>query len=137
MRSALLPLLAVAALLFASPVLAGEWGTSYGTMTLPDEPAAGPVRAPYSQDEGRVIGDLLQPKCMDCGWLLEGYWVERGSAQECSSSVDGSRHWGRVAFEFSPAYDAFIGTWDYCGAGETRAWKGQVGRLDFRLLSPH
>lgn len=112
----------------AAPTVHGaEWSTTYGRMNLPDSPVSGDVRADYSSDEGRIIGRVLRPKCMGCGVMLEGIWVEAGSAQECDSPRDGSNHWGNVTLEFNPEYTAFDGAWDYCGSGGTRSWRGAIG----------
>lgn len=61
MRTALAVLAALGAVAFLQPAAAAEWSTSYGRMTLPDNPDPGPLRADYSSDEGRIIGRLLQP----------------------------------------------------------------------------
>lgn len=106
---------------------AGEWGTSYGAMTLPDEPTPGAVRAPYSVDQGRVIGRIAKAKCPDCGVGLSGVWVEAGSNEACSTEKDGSVHWGDVHLEFNAAYTAFTGSWNYCGAGGSHPWTGKLG----------
>ena len=111
----------------AAPGSAAEWTTSYGQMTLPDAPSGGPVRANYTDDSGRIIGQLLVPKCMDCGVVLRGIWVEAGSAERCTTEEDGSHHWGNVELTFNPSYTSFEGGWDYCGGGSTRSWRGQIG----------
>jgi hypothetical protein len=119
----------IAAVLAAAavPASAADWTTSYGLMTLPDTAAAGPVRAPYTDDDGRVIGRFVAPKCIDCGAVLEGVWVETDSGRRCDTVQDGSEHWGRVTFEFDPAYTSFSGSWDYCGAGSGSSWRGEIG----------
>lgn len=136
MRKASAVLAALGAMALLQPAAAAEWSTSYGRMTLPDNPQPGPLRADYSSDAGRIIGTLLQPKCLGCGLVFEGIWVEAGSAQECASEQDGSRHWGSVSFEFNPEFTAFGGKWDYCGAGGTYNWRGSTGvdrmMLEFR-----
>jgi hypothetical protein len=106
--------------------LASEWSTSYGAMSLPDV-ASGAVRAPYADDNGRVIGHFLIPKCSDCGPVLSGVWVEDDSAETCSEEKDGSSHWGKVSFKFDPAYTSFTGTWSYCDKSPVYDWSGKIG----------
>lgn len=122
-------------MLLAAPAAhAAQWSTSYGRMNLPDSPVAGEIRADYSSDEGRIIGRILIPKCPDCGVMLEGVWVEAGSAKECDSPNDGSNHWGGVRLEFDPDYTAFAGEWDYCGSGRTYSWRGVLGSTRMPVL---
>ncbi len=117
----------IAAAGFSFGAGAAEWTTTYGVMTLPDAPRPGALRAPYSGDNGRVIGEMLIPKCIGCGPLVEGVWVETGSAAACETMQDGSRHWGDVELKFNAEYTEFTGTWDYCGKGSTRPWSGKIG----------
>ena len=121
-------LLAVTVALFVGgQAQAGDWGTTYGTMTLPDTPRAGSVRAPYSSDSGRLIGQMKIPKCMGCGVLVSGVWVEASSAQRCGSAEDGSFYWGSADLEFNADYTSFVGSWNYCSAGAARSWTGKLG----------
>jgi hypothetical protein len=106
---------------------AESWGTSFGDMELPDSPRAGPLRAPYSSDQGRIIGRMDIPKCMGCGPVVTGVWVEQGSSKKCESPQDGSHYWGNVELEFTGPYDSFTGKWDYCGDGSNRSWTGKLG----------
>lgn len=126
MRSKVL-LAATVALFLGGQAQAGDWGTTYGTMTLPDTPRAGSVRAPYSSDSGRLIGQMKIPKCMGCGVLVSGVWVEGSSAQRCGSAEDGSFYWGSADLEFNADYTSFVGSWNYCGAGAARSWTGKLG----------
>ncbi|HUS96992.1 MAG TPA: hypothetical protein VMX97_09660 [Hyphomicrobiaceae bacterium] len=114
--------------LCSGPAMAGQWSTSYGSMTLPDAATSTELRAPYADDNGRIIGRMLQPKCPNCGVIVTGVWVETGSAKTCDSIKDGSRHWGNVDFKFNPEYTAFQGTWDYCGQGGKKSWTGKFGK---------
>jgi len=116
-----------ATLFFGGQVYAGDWGTTYGTMALPDTPKAGSVRAPYSSDSGRLIGHMKLPKCLDCGVVLSGVWVEGSSAKRCDSAEDGSFYWGSADLEFNADYTSFAGSWNYCGAGAGRSWSGKLG----------
>lgn len=114
------------AALVSSGAVAGQWSTSYGALTLPDQPS-GNVRAPYTDDSGRVIGRFLQPKCMGCGVVLTGIWVEAGSAKTCPTKEDGSSHWGTVQFEFNPEFTSFTGRWGYCDEPFGHDWSGRLG----------
>lgn len=113
----------------APPAFAGEWSTSYGSMSLPDQPRPGALRAPYSHDNGRIVGEMLIPKCLDtCGPQVRGVWVEADSAHECSSAKDGSYYWGNVELDFNVQYTSFSGHWDYCGeGGGGGSWQGGLG----------
>ena len=122
-------LFAAAMLFTAGNANAAEWGTTYGQMTLPDELAPGPVRAPYSEDGGRLIGRFSAMKCNDCGIALTGIWVENGSDETCDSVKDGSAHWGAATLEFNDAHTSFTGTWNYCGKGASHAWTGKLGAM--------
>lgn len=129
MKMVLGVLVMAVALAFTPLVAAAEWSTSYGTMILPDSPESGAIRLTYGTDEGRIIGTLLRPKCTDCGFMLEGLWVEAGSDQDCTTAEDGSIYWGNVTLEFNPAFTSFEGNWDYCGGGRTYSWSGEAGTL--------
>lgn len=96
--------------------IGGTWDTSFGTMVLPDSIAGG-VFGPYSEDNGRVIGDLR-------GSSLTGVWVEDGSDNECSTSRDGSTAWGRIDFTFDAERRVFSGRWGYCDGELSRDWEG-------------
>ena len=126
LTTAILPC-AAAILMAAAPAMAGDWTTTYGVMQLPDTPRPGALRAPYSMDEGRIVGEMRIPKCFGCGPEIVGVWVERGSAHECASAKDGSKFWGNVTLTFKPGYGSFSGQWDYCGTGSTRSWTGTAG----------
>ena len=55
----------------------------------------------------------------------EGYWVEDTGSKVCGNVLkDGSRHWGKVIFQFNDNYTSFKGTWDYCGQGKKTRWNG-------------
>ncbi len=93
-----------------------SWSTSYGVMIFPD-PVAGPIRATYGTDEGRIIGEAQ-------GTELSGYWVERSSGRRCDRPVDGSYHWGRMEYHFDPGFTTFTGKWGYCDAPPLQGWSG-------------
>ncbi len=114
-------------LTLAMPAAAGQWSTSYGAMSLPDQPHGGAIRAPYNDDDGRIIGEMQIPKCIGCGPIVTGIWVETSSGQRCDTARDGSNYWGGVKLEFNGDYTAFTGSWNYCGSGGGSAWKGQQG----------
>ncbi len=127
MRSLLLPLSLTVLAFAAAPASAAQWSTTYGTMTLPTLPRPGAVRAPYTDDNGRIIGQMAIPKCFGCGPELNGVWVENSSSHKCDSTRDGSFYWGNVELRFNGTYTSFSGHWDYCGSGGTRAWTGKIG----------
>lgn len=114
---------------------AANWSTNYGTMSLPEAPRSGPVRAPYSEDNGRIVGTMWIPKCPGCGPLIEGVWIENSSGETCSTKQEGSAHWGKVTLTFAGPYSSFTGTWDYCGSGATRSWTGKLGTFRMMLKS--
>ena len=111
--------------LLALPAGAGEWSTTYGTMTFPDQPVAGPVFSRYQADEGRIIGQM---ELGAAGPLVMGTWVEASSGVTCDTPVDGSLHWGEVEFWFDPAYTRFTGAWYYCGQATPHDWSGTLMR---------
>ncbi len=96
--------------------IGGVWSTSEGKMTFPDV-SSGSVRAPYTYDQGRIIGSIA-------GHVLTGYWVEAGSSQKCKYQKDGSYHWGRVEFTFNADFTEFSGTWGYCEEAFRASWGG-------------
>ena len=110
----------------AVPAVAGQWGTSYGNMTLPDHPANVAVYASYTDDGGRIIGHMSLAKG-EASAIISGVWVENNSDQACDSLKDGSAHWGNVNLVFDESYTHFSGTWNYCGSGSGHSWNGQVG----------
>jgi len=98
----------------AAAQAAGQWSTSEGAMTLNQ---SGPqVNGRYDQDNGEIVG-LMR------GNTLEGYWSEDGSAQRCSSPVNGRYHWGRIRFVFSGG--GFRGEWGYCDSAFSGNWTGE------------
>jgi hypothetical protein len=111
----------------AAPALAGGWSTTYGDMSLPDQPQSGALRAPYTDDNGRIVGEMRIPKCIGCGPVVTGIWVENASGQRCDTARDGSNYWGGVEFEFNGDYTSFTGHWNYCGSGGGSPWKGRIG----------
>lgn len=127
MRHLSLALVSLMALGWSGAALAGEWGTNCGTLSLPDDPVGASIHAPYSMDNGRIIGRMNKPKCPDCGVTIDGVWVEDGSAKTCESSKDGSAHWGGVHLEFNADYTSFKGSWNYCGQGAGSPWTGKLG----------
>ncbi|MFZ1679593.1 MAG: hypothetical protein WAT70_01130 [Rhizobiaceae bacterium] len=115
------------ALMNVASVQAGQWGTSEGTMTLPDEPMTGAIRAPYTQDDGRIVGRMNKLKTGDYSVGISGVWIESQSAKACATKKEGSPYWGNVTLQFNAAYDAFTGRWDYCGEGGGGSWTGKLG----------
>ncbi len=93
-----------------------SWSTSYGVMSFP-HPVAGPIRATYGTDEGRIIGEAQ-------GTVLSGYWVEKSSSRRCDRPIDGSYHWGRIEYQFDPGFATFTGKWGYCDAPPLQGWSG-------------
>ncbi len=96
--------------------IGGVWSSSEGEITFPDG-AGREFRAPYTQDDGRIIGVLR-------GRVLSGIWVEASSASECADQRDGSHAWGRLRFEFDEGFSNFEGTWSYCDVEPQRGWSG-------------
>ncbi len=96
--------------------IAGVWDTSYGDMTFPDV-TAGSLRAPYTKENGVIIGNLN-------GQELVGHWVEGESRRTCQSQLEGSDHWGKIVFTFNSNSTEFSGTWGYCEEAPTRGWTG-------------
>jgi len=96
--------------------IAGVWDTSFGDMTFPDV-TAGSLRAPYTKENGVIIGNLN-------GQELVGHWVEGESRRTCSSQMEGSDHWGKIVFTFNSDSTEFSGTWGYCEDSPTRSWTG-------------
>jgi hypothetical protein len=116
----------------AVPAQAGEWSTSFGTMTLPDTSGELRIFAPYDYDNGRIIGQM---QLGAAGPVIFGTWVESNSAVTCDESFDGSMHWGAVQLNFDADFTAFSGEWDYCGSGDPAgAWEGKLGISRMLLL---
>ena len=101
-----------------SPSFRGNWKTSEGNMTLAWADHV-TVTGTYSQDNGRIIGNV------DDRRVLNGYWIEDGSSQRCNTAKDGSYYWGRVQFRLNADETEFTGKWSYCNAVPTSAWNGQ------------
>lgn len=123
-----------AAVGLATAAGAGEWSTSYNTMTLPDQPGDLRIFAPYDYDSGRIIGQM---RMTASGPVITGSWVEAGSGVTCNTAVDGSNHWGAVTLRFNPEYTSFTGSWDYCGESGGGNWVGEIGagKVLFRGLT--
>ncbi len=101
--------------------IAGVWSSSEGAITFPGG-AGEEIRAPYAQDDGRIIGVLR-------GRVLSGIWVESSSASECGDQRDGSHAWGRLRFEFDESLASFEGAWSYCDVEPHLGWSGsRAGR---------
>ena len=112
------------ALGLASTAQAGDWTTTYGTMTLPDTPGDLRIFADYSVDSGRIIGRME----IDGGEpVIMGAWVEGSSGAPCPTSMDGSQAWGTVRLEFNADYTAFNGNWGYCDGPMNKSWTGTLG----------
>ena len=115
-----------AALAQASPDISGRWDTTYGPLdfTVTDiRDAQGAVTgkaatAPYRSEGGTVSGQLE-------GSTLVGYWHEPESSLRCSVQRGGTWYWGRIAFTFNPAVDAYEGVWGYCDEEPARGWSGR------------
>lgn len=91
------------------------WNTTYGDMTLRAE--GDRVVGSYSIEDGTIVGQFN-------GSTLVGMWVEPSSARSCSTTVDGSKYWGRIEFTFNEDYSGFSGRWNYCDADPSRSWTG-------------
>ena len=85
----------------------------------------GQFEGEYTSDGGKLLGNFVSDR------VFEGFWVEDNSRRACDSKKAGSVHWGPLRIEFeSPARDAFIAQWRYCGEDE---WRGTWKRAE-RLL---
>ncbi|MFN3593946.1 MAG: hypothetical protein ACK4TK_04610 [Thiobacillaceae bacterium] len=95
--------------------VAGQWRTSEGVMTLTQNGRV--VVGHYTNDGGEIVGEMHDN-------VLEGYWIENGSAERCPSARNGRHHWGRIRFTFSG--ERFSGTWSYCDKPATgNSWTGE------------
>jgi hypothetical protein len=88
-----------------SQAWSGDWHSSEGNMTL------GYNSGTYTQDNGRLFFDVHE---FGGSYVLEGIWVEDGSAQRCRIPKDDSYYWGLVRFDFSDDLNSFEGVWSYC-----------------------
>ena len=85
----------------------------------------GQFEGEYTSDGGKLLGAFVSKT------VFEGYWVENNSRRSCDARRAGSDHWGPLRIEFeSPARDAFVAHWRYCGEDEWRGtWKRAVRLL--------
>lgn len=96
--------------------VAGIWRTSEGELTLVQSGLG--VKGSYTSDGGEIVGEMN-------GNVLEGYWIENGSAERCATAKNGRHHWGRIRWTFEGG--RFSGNWSYCdkpvaGGG---SWNGE------------
>lgn len=91
----------------------GRWTTSEGDLEFTG--ANSGRLANYGSDQGRILGDIS-------GGVLQGYWVEASSAQQCSYMRDGSFYWGRLSGRFS--HSGFEWLWSYCDETPSFSWTG-------------
>lgn len=124
MRALLRSTIFIAAFAAATGACAGQWGTTCGTMSLPDEPADTAIHSAYSVDQGRVIGQM---RVSGGKAVISGIWVEADSGKTCDSEEDGSLHWGRVTLRFNADYTSFSGSWTYCDGNSGGSWNGTLG----------
>lgn len=97
--------------------LAGKWQTSEGMLTLNQSGAR--VTGTYTNDGGEIEGEVK-------GNVLEGWWIENSSGQNCGVARNGRKHWGRIRWIFDDG--RFVGGWSYCDAGvdpKATNWKGE------------
>lgn len=97
--------------------VAGKWKTSEGELTL--NQTGNRVQGTYANDGGEIEGEVR-------GNVLEGWWIENSSGQNCGVERNGRRHWGRVRWVFEA--DRFVGGWNYCDRSvgpEDRRWTGE------------
>ena len=102
----------------SGPSFRGEWQTSEGRMSLAWADHV-TVTGTYSQDNGRIIGNSEDRR------VLNGYWIENGSARRCNTQKDGSYYWGRVRFNLNSTESEFAGKWSYCNDEPTSSWTGR------------
>jgi len=108
--------------------VAGKWRTSEGELTLTQNGRA--VQGSYSSDGGEIVGEMS-------GNVLEGYWVENGSAERCATARNGRFHWGRIRWTFDG--NKFAGTWSYCDkpVASGGGWSGErIGDVPAGYVPP-
>jgi hypothetical protein len=107
------------------------WNSSEGQITFA-HPGGSSISGSYTKDDGRITGRVANHH-------LEGFWIQRQSARRCTTSLDGSYYWGRVALDFTSGR-SFTGHWSYCerpvspGYGE---WTGSLIRVDIPALGKY
>ena len=79
----------------------------------------------YYGNMASTPGPIVKFYSADDNGKWDGYWVEESGSQRCDTKEDGSHYWGVVEFQFNEAYNAFEGTWDFCGDGKKWEWKGK------------
>lgn len=90
----------------------GQWDTTYGEMVLGDGSGT------YGSDNGRLMFQVQ-------GDMLDGFWIEDGSARTCDAAKDGSDHWGRIFISFDETFSSFSGAWGYCDDdADQGTWSG-------------
>jgi hypothetical protein len=99
---------------YAQSRIEGVWDTSEGRITL--ERRGRSVTGRYTSDNGEIVGRIK-------GNVLEGHWIEDGSAKKCDQPKNGRFHWGRIVYTFDG--DAFKGVWSYCEDEPKSAWTGR------------
>jgi len=101
----------------------GEWqtiwrvrsGTEKARLKIIDD-----TRVAYDYKNGRMFFHSI-----DKQGKWDGYWVEDSGSTPCANGLkDGSRHWGKIMFQFNDNYTSFEGKWDYCGQGKKSYWNG-------------
>lgn len=102
----------------------GIWETR-GPRIIEMRRVDGQFEGEYTSNGGRLLGEFTSDT------VFEGYWVKSSSRRSCDSEKGGSDHWGGLRIEFeSPARDAFVTKWRYCGDDE---WRGEWPRAE-RML---
>lgn len=94
----------------------GRWETSEGKMDLSQKGKQ--VSGTYSQDDGRIEGTVINK-------TLNGYWIEAGSARQCSYRKQNSFYWGRISWEIDAQERSFAGKWSYCDDEPSSNWTGR------------
>lgn len=109
--------------------VAGKWKTSEGELTL--NQAGNRVQGTYTSDGGVIEGEVK-------GNVLEGWWIENSSGQNCGVERNGRKHWGRIRWTFEG--DRFAGGWSYCDGQvkqEASNWKGErIGTAPVQTIPP-
>ena len=111
---------------FDSPI--GEWKTR----TTGPNGGASLALAITDRGEGTyeyLDGTLYFDSIDDETRTWEGIWTESyteswARGRECNTSKNGRDAWGAVQFQFNETYNAFEGSWDYCGQGDSWQWNG-------------
>lgn len=97
----------------------GRWKLQFNSfpirseMNFPPEPAGDSI-ATYDHNGGTLSGSLE-------GDLMTGKWRQTAADERCEATAS---YWGTYKLRFNGAFDAFVGTWNYCGKPPEYTWIG-------------